>query len=381
MSQRRKIRVGIFAGGASPERPISLASGHQIAESLPQDRYEVVLFDPLALMANNRRLGAEQRAQARAIADRSGRLEALSERDRRELPAKLRAEIEAATSALRPATAAIVPATEDAPIDVAFIGLHGPYGEDGTLQGMLELIGIPYVGSGVLASALAMDKVMAKTVLAAAGLDVPRGAVVTRAGYGRDPVAAARAAQEIGYPVVVKPVGQGSSFGVTMVARPDQLGAALAEALRYDQRALVEERLAGTELTVGVIGRDDDLQALPVIEVVTKHDFFDYQAKYDPAITEEICPARVSDDVARRAQELALAAHRVIGCRAISRTDMILAGDRMPVLEVNTIPGLTANSLVPKAARVAGIAFGELLERLIGWALADAADAEGHGSR
>ncbi len=373
---RRKIRVGVFAGGASAERPISLATGHQIAESLPKDRYEVVLLDPLALMANNRKLTAEQRAQARALAERSGRIDALTDRDRRELPAELRRQIESATSELRPATSAIVPAGGDALIDVAFIGLHGPYGEDGTLQGMLDLIGIPYVGSGVLASALAMDKVMAKSVLAAAGLDVPRGAVVTRTAYARDPGAAARAAQDVGFPVVVKPVSQGSSFGVTMVARPDQLGAAVAEALRYDDRALLEERLAGTELTVGVIGRDDELRALPVIEVVTKHDFFDYQAKYDPALTQEICPARVSADVALRAQDAALAAHRAIGCRGISRTDLILAGDRLAVLEVNTIPGLTANSLVPKAARVAGIPFGELLERLIEWALADAAEGD-----
>ncbi|MDE3101184.1 MAG: D-alanine--D-alanine ligase [Chloroflexota bacterium] len=376
MSEQRRIRVGVLAGGASAERPISLATGHQIAESLPKDRYEVVLLDPLALMVNNRKLGAAQRAQARAIAERSGRVEALGERDRRELPEKLRGEIETATAALRSATSALVPAAGEALIDVAFIGLHGPYGEDGTLQGMLDLIGIPYVGSGVLASALAMDKAMAKSVLAAAGIDVPRGVVVARGAYGRDPEAAARAAQDVGYPLVVKPVRQGSSFGVTMIGRPDQLGAAVAEALRYDDRALIEERLAGTELTVGVIGRDEDLQALPVIEVATSHDFFDYQAKYDPAVTEEICPARVPAEVARHAQDLALAAHRAIGCRGISRTDMIAAGERMPVLEVNTIPGLTANSLVPKAARVAGIAFGELLERLVQWALADAAEAE-----
>ncbi len=370
----RKIRVGVLAGGASAERGISLATGHQIAESLPKDRYDVVLLDPLALMANNRKLTTEQRAQARALAERSGRIEALTERDRRELPAELRRQIESATSALVPATSALVPASGEAPIDVAFIGLHGPWGEDGTLQGMLDLLGIPYVGSGVLASALAMDKVMAKAVLSAAGMDVPRGAVVTRGGHARDPGAAARAAAEIGYPVVVKPVANGSSFGVTMVDRPDQLPAALAEALRYDARALVEERLAGTELTVGVIGRDDDLLPLPVIEIVTKHAFFDYQAKYDPSLTEEICPAPVPADVARRAQETAVAAHRVIGCRAISRTDMILDGDRLAVLEVNTIPGLTANSLVPKAARAAGIPFAELLERLIGWALADAGE-------
>jgi len=155
-----------------------------------------------------------------------------------------------------------------------------------------------------------------------------------------------------------------------MLDRPDQLPAALVESLRYDDRVLVEERLTGTELTVGVIGGDLDLVALPVIEVVTKREFFDYKAKYDPELTDEICPARVSDEVARRAQDLAARAHRALGCRDLSRTDMILTADgRMPVLEVNTIPGMTANSLLPKAARVAGIPFGQLLERLVGKAL------------
>jgi len=151
--------------------------------------------------------------------------------------------------------------------------------------------------------------------------------------------------------------------------RPDQLAAAIADALRYDDRALIEEKLSGTELTVGVIGGEDDLTALPVIEIVTTRTFFDYKAKYDPAASQEICPARVSDDVAARAQDLALRAHRALGCDDLSRTDMILAGERMAVLEVNTIPGMTSNSLLPKSARVAGIPFGELLDRLIGFAL------------
>jgi D-alanine-D-alanine ligase len=366
----RKIRVGVLAGGASAERGISLATGYQIAEHLPKDRYEVVLLDPLALMANNRRISQDLRDQARALAERSGRIDALTERDRRELPAELQRQIEKAVDALVPATRAIVPSGTDAPIDVAFIGMHGPWGEDGTLQGLLDIIGIPYVGSGVLASSLAMDKVMAKRMLAAAGIDVPRDAGVTRSGYARDPGAAAKAAQDIGYPVFVKPVRQGSSFGAAIVERPDQLGAAVADALRYDDRAMIEELLRGTELTVGVIGNEDDLTPLPVIEIVTTRTFFDYKAKYDPAITQEICPARVPDDVALRAQDLAVRAHRALGCDDLSRTDMILSGARLAALEVNTIPGMTANSLLPKAARVAGIPFGELLERLIGWAMA-----------
>jgi len=365
----KRIRVGVLAGGASAERGISLATGYQIAEHLPKERYEVVLLDPLALMANNRRISPELREQARGLAERSGRIQALTERDRRELPAELQRQIERAADALLPATRAIVPSPSDSPIDIAFIGMHGPWGEDGTLQGLLDILGIPYVGSGVLASALAMDKVMAKRALAQMGIDVPRDAVVGRAAYARDPEAAARAAQDIGYPVFVKPVRQGSSFGAAIVERPDQLGAAIADALQYDDRAMIEELLRGTELTVGVIGGEEDLTALPVIEVVTTRSFFDYRAKYDPALTEEICPARVPDEVARRAQDLALRAHRALGCEDLSRTDMVLVGQRLAALEVNTIPGMTANSLLPKAARVAGIPFGELLERLIRSAL------------
>jgi len=365
----RKIRVGVLAGGASAERGISLATGYQIAENLSKDKYEVVLLDPLALMARNPRITKEQRAQAQALAERSGRIEALTERDRRELPAALQEQIERATDVLVPATSAIATTAADAPIDVAFIGMHGPWGEDGTIQGLLEILGIPYVGSGVLASSLAMDKVMAKRVLAASGVDVARGVAVTRAAFVKDPSVAAKAAEEIGYPVFVKPVRQGSSFGAAPVERPDELDAAIGDALRYDDRALIEERLAGTELTVGVIGDEDDLTALPVIEIVTSRRFFDYKAKYDPAATEEICPARVPADVARRAQEIALQVHRALGLDDLSRTDMILSGDRMPVLEVNTIPGMTANSLLPKAARVAGLPFGQLLERLIALAL------------
>ena len=172
-------------------------------------------------------------------------------------------------------------------------------------------------------------------------------------------------------PLFVKPVQQGSSVGASIVARAADLEAAIAGALRFDTRALVEERIVGTELTVPVIGNDEPI-ALPVVEIVTKHAFFDYSAKYDAGESEEIVPARVPADVAKRAQGLGLRAHLALGCRGMSRTDLIWVGERMAVLEVNTIPGMTANSLLPKAARAAGIPFGELLDRLVQWALEDA---------
>ena len=361
MMTTKRIRVGILAGGASAERQISLASGLQIAEQLPKDRYDVVMLDPIALMVHNPALSDEQRALAQRLVTGGGTPEVLPERDR-ELPAQMQDTMHRASSALTSAGGALSPAGEG--IDVAFIALHGPWGEDGKIQGVLETFGIPYTGSGVLASALAMDKAMAKAVLAANGIDVPRGVVVT----------SETERPAIAPPAVVKPVENGSSVGVTMVDDPAAFPAAIAEALRYDRRALVEERIRGIELTVGVIGPDDALQALPVIEIVPKRSFFDYRAKYDSGASDEICPARVPDAIARRAQDLALRAHRALGCRSISRLDLIWSerDDRLVALEVNTMPGMTANSLVPKAARVAGISFPELVERLVEWALADA---------
>ncbi|MHB8631673.1 MAG: D-alanine--D-alanine ligase family protein [Candidatus Limnocylindria bacterium] len=353
----KKIRVGVFAGGASAERQISLASGMGIAEHLAGDRYEVVMLDPLALMSNNPWLSDEQRALARNLAARGGTPEALPARDQ-ELPAAMQEQMHRASSALVPATVALSASPAGDRIDVAFIALHGPWGEDGKLQGVLDTLGIPYTGSGVLASALAMDKAMAKTVLAANGLDVPEGEIVTSPAQR----------PSIAPPSVVKPVENGSSVGITMVDDPKHYAAAIAEALKYDARALVEERIAGRELTVGIIGLDA-LQALPVIEIVTTRAFFDYRAKYDSSASEELCPAPIPDEVARRAQDFAVRAHRALGCRGISRTDLMWDGDRMAILEVNTMPGMTPNSLVPKAAAVAGISYAQLVDRLIGWAL------------
>jgi len=211
-----------------------------------------------------------------------------------------------------------------------------------------------------------MDKVMAKTILAAAGLDVPSGAVVSSA-TGTD----LEHARKVGLPAFVKPVASGSSVGASIVENPAELAPAIVDALTHDDRAMVEELVRGTELTVPVIG-NDELTPLPVIEIVTKRRFFDYVAKYDAGESEEIVPARVPDAVARRAQDAALKAHAALGCRGMSRTDFVWTGERMVVLEVNTIPGMTANSLLPKAAKAAGISFGDLVTKLVDWALEDA---------
>lgn len=361
-----RIRVGILFGGASDEREISLASGLMIAENLPNDRYEVRLLDTLALMAHHPDLSPELRDKALAL---QGVTERRALPSHGNLSPSMRDQVDRAEALSQSAVPALS-RQGDRAIDVAFLALHGKYGEDGTIQGLLELAGIPYTGSGVLASALAMDKVMAKRVLAAEGIPVPRGVHISRADLAADGTQALGRANAL-LPAVVKPSKQGSSVGMSLVDSKDAMEKALRLALDHDDEALVEERIFGAEITVAVLGSlgGSDLEALPVVEIVPKREFFDYQAKYDPAQCEEICPARISGEATRAAQALAIRAHRSLGCRGYSRTDMILGPKGPVVLEVNTLPGMTINSLLPKAAAAAGIAFSELLHRVVTLAL------------
>ena len=276
-----------------------------------------------------------------------------------------------AVPALASASHHIDEVVREGDVDVVFIALHGPYGEDGTVQGLLELLGIAYTGSGVLASALAMDKLRSRQVLQASAIPVPAWLALEG---GRWPGAraeiAGRIARDLGYPCVVKPNAQGSSIGVTIVRDERGLEAAVEAALEYDDVALVEEYLRGTELTCGVLDDADTgaPAALPVIEIVPKREFFTFEAKYQGA-SEEICPARISAAQAAKAQELALRTHQVLGCDGFSRTDLFLTAGDLVVLETNTIPGLTEGSLIPLAARAAGIPYPELLDRMIASAL------------
>lgn len=361
-----RIRVGVLFGGASEEREISLASGLMIAENLPKDRYEVKLLDTLALMARHPGLSPQLRDKAIAL-QQAKPLRSLPSSG--ELSPAMQDQVERAEALAQSATQALA-GQDERGIDVAFLALHGKYGEDGTIQGFLELTGTPYTGSGVLASALAMDKVMAKRVLSAEGIPVPRGVHLTSADVAHEGEAAIERAMAL-VPAVVKPSKQGSSVGMSLVDSPAAMTAAVRLALQHDDEALVEERIFGTEITVGVLGTPgaDGLEALPVVEIVPKREFFDYKAKYDPAQCEEICPARIPDEARRQAQALAIRAHRALSCRGYSRTDMILGPNGPVVLEVNTLPGMTMNSLLPKAALAAGIPFAELLHRIVSLAL------------
>jgi D-alanine-D-alanine ligase len=303
----KKLTIALLSGGISSEREVSLNSGNQVFEALDKGKYDIRRYDPKTDLA-------------KLVADA-------------------------------------------ARIDAALIILHGPYGEDGTVQGLLDLLGIPYQGSGVLGSAVAMNKRVAKQLYQQAHLPVPSYLTLT-SGDAVDPD---DIQARLGMPLVTKPLEGGSSVGMSIVRSPAALSEAVQAALAYDDAVLIESYIAGVEITGGVLGNDHP-EALPLIEIRPgdSHEFFDYKAKYTAGATREICPAPIDAALTRQAQSYAVAAHQALGCSGYSRTDMILTGDgELFVLETNTIPGMTATSLFPQAAAAAGLSFTLLLDRLI----------------
>ena len=256
-----------------------------------------------------------------------------------------------------------------------FIALHGRYGEDGTVQGALELLGIPYTGAGVMASSMAIDKVMTKRVWLAEGLPTPRYVLLHRGEITPERVRAIPAA--LGLPLIVKPVREGSSLGVTKVGSADQMEAALAEAAALDADILCEEFIAGDEVTCPVLGTAGAARALPVIHIVAPEGQYDYQNKYFTDVTEYRVPCDLPEGEEAAIQALVLKAYRVLGCRGWGRIDvMIDAATRQPyLLEINTSPGMTGHSLVPMAARAAGIDYESLCLQLLASAALDYAAA------
>jgi D-alanine-D-alanine ligase len=242
-------------------------------------------------------------------------------------------------------------------VEVAFIALHGRYGEDGCVQGLLELMGIPYTGSGVLASALAMHKLYSKQAFAAAGLTIT-------------PYVAVKRGEQLtvdqlpfGLPVVVKPVQEGSSVGVSIVKKPEDLQGAIADAFRYDEMVLVEGYVKGQEVQVGILAD----RPVGAIEIVPKNEFYDFEAKYTDGMAEHIFPARLAPELYEKVQQLGIRAHKALGCDCYSRVDFLVteAGDCY-LLEVNTLPGMTALSLLPEIAQKgAGLQFEDLVEKII----------------
>jgi D-alanine--D-alanine ligase len=247
--------------------------------------------------------------------------------------------------------------------DLVFNAIHGQYGEDGILQGALELLGIPYTGSGVMASAMAMDKGISKRLFLSAAIPTPHSRLYAKSDLKRD--LPTEILSEFLLPVVVKSAAQGSSIGVAIVDQDHRLADAVTQAFQYSNHILVEEFIAGKEVTVPVWGNDQP-QALPVIEIVPHSGRYDYHSKYTKGATDYIVPAQLEQAVTNKVQQVALEAFKVLGCRGIARVDIMLDQQNNPyVLEVNTIPGMTATSLVPKSAAAAGIGFADLCERLL----------------
>lgn len=248
-------------------------------------------------------------------------------------------------------------------IEVVFNAIHGKYGEDGAVQGALELIGIPYTGSGLMASAVAMDKAISKRLFLAADIPTPRSRLYRKT-VDKQKISGEILA-EFSIPVVVKSSAQGSSIGVTIVEEENQLLSAIDQAFEYGNDLLVEQFIDGREVTVAVWG-DSDPQALPMIEIVPHSGRYDYRSKYTKGATDYIIPARLDERTASQVQQAAVSAFTVLGCRGIARVDIMIDRSNKPyVLEVNTIPGMTATSLVPKSAAAAGISFADLCERLL----------------
>ncbi|HEY9072594.1 MAG TPA: D-alanine--D-alanine ligase [Desulfobaccales bacterium] len=305
-----KMRLALIAGGKSSEREVSLKSGAQVYAALDQSKYDIRRYDPLTDL---------------------GRL------------------------------------VQEAPeIQAALIIMHGRGGEDGSMQGLLDLLEIPYQGSGVLGSAVAMNKELSKALYQLSGLKVPHSLAFRR----ESAPPSQEIKEKLGLPVVIKPANEGSSIGVTLARTQEEMEHGLSAAFKLDRQVMVEEFIQGIEVTGGVLGNKDP-QVLPLVEIVPAdiYAFFDYEAKYQPGASSEICPARLDAELTARAQQYALTAHLALGCWGYSRTDMIVRQGEIYVLETNTIPGMTATSLFPQAARAAGLEFPELLDKLISLAL------------
>jgi len=321
------MRVLVLMGGSSTERTVSLATGANVVEALQSRGHEVLAIDP----AKGERL----------------ELESLSPREIGE---------EAPEESAGDERSLVLAGNEDLKTtDVIFIALHGGIGEDGTLQAILDLAGVPYTGSGMLASALAMDKAKAKTMFRSAGIPTPRGRLLPEKGTSIDPDALG------GFPLVVKPNSQGSSVAVHIVKGAEGMEPALDDAFQYGP-VLVEEFIGGREITVGVLGG----KALPVVEVIPREGFYDYKHKYTKGETRYEVPAQVPQALAREAARLSELAYAILGCKGVARVDFRLdAEGQLFCLEVNTIPGMTEMSLVPMAAREAGVSYEELVDRIV----------------
>ncbi|MCK6257541.1 D-alanine--D-alanine ligase [Fictibacillus sp. WQ 8-8] len=299
------MKIAVLYGGVSAEREVSLSSGKQIMNALEAKGHEVIGVD--------------------------------FHPDRLEEIIQLNA-------------------------DIVFIGLHGKYGEDGKLQSLLDMLKIPYVGSGVLASALAMDKARSKQFFKNAGIRTAKEVVLEKKLYREDKLDV-----PFGFPLVVKPNHEGSTIGLTIAKNKDEMLKGIASALLHDHTVMVEEFVSGKEVTVAVMGEKGSVNALPVVEIVPKNEYYDYESKYAEGGSVHYVPARLDEKTTSLLQKQAVLAHEVLGCEVYSRVDFIIPSDGSEpvILEVNTLPGMTPTSLFPDAAKEVGLSYPDMIEKLI----------------
>jgi len=306
-----KINIALLSGGISGEREISLRTGQEIYNALDKNKYKVYQYDPKTDL-------------------KQFFIDALKKK-----------------------------------FDLVFPALHGPFGEDGKLQGLLDMIGLPYVFSGTLASALAMNKYKTKIIAKNAGLDTVLDVVLKK----NDKFNLDNIIKKLSWPMVVKPMELGSSVGMAIVNNKKNLIKAVKEAFCYDSEIILEKFISGRELTVAIM-ENKNIKPLPVIEIIPKISaWFDYRAKYENGGSDEVCPARISINAKNKIQALAIKIYLAVGCKDLARADFIYSQDKFYFLEINTIPGMTSASLVPKAAKVAGMEFSKFLDKLIAGAL------------
>lgn len=345
-----KIRVGILFGGESGEHEVSLASATSVVEALDRTRYEPVL------------IGITRGGKWLAVDSPSGLLEHAQ-------PGSLEAgthDHEASGSSLLPISAH-ADALRGSRVDVVFPVMHGPRGEDGTVQGLLELAGLPYVGSGVLASAVSMDKAMMKSVFATEGLPGVAYEVVTSRQWEREPERwLCRIEGCLAYPVFVKPCNMGSSVGISRATDRAELRASLDLAARFDRRIIVEQGVDAREVECGVLGNDSPEVSVPG-EIVPHHEFYDFEAKYTAGLADLVIPAQLGTDQTEQVRELARRAFVAVDAAGLARVDFFVLRDSGDVLvnEINTIPGFTATSMYPRLWEASGVPYAELLDRLI----------------
>lgn len=380
-----KISVGVLFGGRSGEHEVSLASARSIMENIDKHKYDVV---PIGITKDGQWIvgGDPMKALVSGVASESRPATMLADPLRRGVwsigldenkPASA-GQTTGASQDRALAQAEWIRAVRLAELDVVFPVLHGTFGEDGTVQGLLELAGVPYVGSGVLASALAMDKTVAKDVLAKHGLPVLPYLVVKRKEWREDPTGVmTQIESRLAYPVFVKPSNLGSSVGISKVHGPDELSPALDLAARYDRKLVVEQGIEAREIEVSVLGNDEPIASVPG-EVIPCREFYDYRAKYVETDSQLLIPAPLDAKVTEQVRHMAIQAYRALDCAGMARADFLLdkGSEELWVSELNTIPGFTQISMYPKLWEASGIPYWELVDRLIALAIERSEDSK-----